>query len=110
MSGQTVASDPLKADVLRILEPFMQGRTGCTERLERIETEVVGREGEWRIDDRDQVVAGTIVEIWTAHMCGRSARFVVKFTPDGLGGTFITVQPEEKASSVKTQEAVPPVP
>lgn len=92
-SGETVASTRLRNDALGIIAPLTMKRTGCKS-VERLRTSILGVEGEVRGNLDGEMTSGTTRERWVASACVSEVAFLVKFTPDGQGGSYYEIEPE----------------
>ena len=95
MSGTTVAQGKLKADVFRMLPAYAAAATGCTEPIERVHTEIVEAPETVEVDKDGRVRQGRVRERWVVTLCGRGTPFLVTFTPDGKGGSFVSLSREQ---------------
>lgn len=94
MTGDSVASAKLRKDTLALVEVYALGVTGC-QRVDSVETSVVSVSDVIAGNRAGAMTAGTVQERWVALACGRSVSLLVTFTPDGSGGSFISVEGEK---------------
>ena len=93
-SGESVASKRLRDDAMQIVGPFSLGRTS-SKKIDSVKTTVLGVEGELKGNSNGIVTEGVTMERWVASACGQDIPFVVTFTPDGQGGSFIDVKAQQ---------------
>ncbi len=91
-AGKTVAGESLKSDALRTASAHARAANNDCKKIDAVETQLlkidpVGTTG----GSRATQLYGSVHELWTLQLCGESARFDVKFTPDGQGGTYYAI-------------------
>ncbi len=93
-SGQSVASNQLRDDAMQIISAASLGRAGC-DKIDSVKTTVLSVKGELKGNSDGMVTEGITTERWVASACGHDIPFLVTFTPDGEGGSFISVKTEQ---------------
>lgn len=90
--GDTVAGSQLRNDASAIVIGATMAQTNCRS-VDSISTSVVSVPDAIVADPTGHIVGGgDVVEHWVASACGQTAAFVVTFTPDGQGGTFMSIE------------------
>lgn len=79
-----LADEQLKNDTLQLLAQYEQGQTGCGN--------VTLFAGNVMLHPA-QTEDGSWVEMWQVNACGASRLYNITFTPDGIGGTYISASP-----------------
>ncbi len=80
--GETMASNTLKADILRMINIFQKANApGCSYKV--INTKFAGKED------------NSIREDWTVLSCGKEVIYPVRLIPDPSGGTYFSVSTPE---------------
>lgn len=81
VSYEGIADEQLKADTLRLLSQYEQTQSGCTN-----VTLFIGN----MMTRPEQSEDGSWIETWQVNACGESHLYSITFTPDGVGGTYIS--------------------
>lgn len=90
LEGSTLASEQLQHDTFRVLRMQHQARTGCA-RIDSARIRLISLPLEAEVDSRGHMLRSEpVIERWTVAGCGKESDFLVTFTPDGVGGTFIS--------------------
>jgi hypothetical protein len=92
--GNTVADSRLRNDTSAIVVGVAMAKTKC-KTVDSISTSVVSVPKDIQGNSAGKIVGGgDIVERWVATACGQTAPFLVTFTPDGQGGSYMSVKAE----------------
>lgn len=78
------ADEQLKADTLQLIAQYEQAQNGCNDVTLFIGNMMLRPE---------QTGDGSWSEMWQVNACGESHMYNIAFTPDGAGGTYISVSP-----------------
>ena len=90
IAGTTVAEGKLLSDTMAVLnlQQTRHNQDGCSEALvEKVTQNRSG--GNFEINREGGVIKGEISEVWTLNRCGKLIKYLIKYTPDGAGGSFI---------------------
>ncbi len=94
VTGSTSASPRLKADTADFVIMYAKAKTNCP-KVDSIVTELLQADPSAKSNSAGMLVEGKIEERWTAMLCAQEAKFRITFTPDGNGGTYFGVKPEQ---------------
>ncbi len=84
VSYNGIADEQLKSDTLNLIAQYEQAQNGCKD--------VTLFAGNLML--RPEITNdGTWSEMWQVNACGASHLYNITFTPDGAGGTYISVSP-----------------
>jgi hypothetical protein len=78
------ADEQLKSDTLNLIAQYEQAQNGCGNVTLFIGNMTLRPE---------QTGDGSWSEIWQVNACGESHMYNIAFTPDGAGGTYISLTP-----------------
>lgn len=92
--GQSVADSRLRADTMLFIVGPTQAATNCKQ-VDSIQTSILSVDKDLKGNAAGKVIKGDTSERWVATACGKTAGFRVTYTPDGQGGSFISVRPEK---------------
>lgn len=81
MSYEGNADEQLKADTLQLIAQYEQAQSGCND-----VTLFIGN----MMTRPEQTEDGSWIETWQVNACGESHLYSITFTPDGVGGTYIS--------------------
>lgn len=84
VSYEGIADEQLKADTLQLITQYEQAQSGCND-----VTLFIGN----TMTRPEQSEDGSWIETWQVNACGESHLYSITFTPDGVGGTYISISP-----------------
>lgn len=84
VSYNGIADEQLKSDTLNLIAQYEQAQNGCNNVTLFIGNLMLRPE---------QTGDGSWSEIWQVNACGESHMYNIAFTPDGAGGTYISLTP-----------------
>lgn len=92
--GSTIADSRLRSDTSAIVIGVTRAKSKC-QNVDAISMSIVSVPSDLQANAAGRIVGGgETVERWLASACGQNVGFIVTFTPDGQGGTYMTVQAE----------------
>ena len=92
LEGSTVTSAQLQHDTFKLLRTPHRAFTGCG-RIDSARTRIISLPLEAETSSRGHVLRSEpVIERWTLSGCGKESDFLVTFTPDGVGGAFISAR------------------
>lgn len=68
-----------------------QAATGCKQ-IDSVQTSILSVDKDLKGNSAGKIIKGDTSERWVATACGKTASFLVIYTPDGQGGSFIAVR------------------
>jgi hypothetical protein len=71
-----------------------QAATGCKQ-IDSVQTSILSVDKDLKGNSAGKIIKGDTSERWVATACGKTASFLVIYTPDGQGGSFIAVRAEK---------------
>lgn len=91
-SGETISSPQLQQDTFKLLRIPYRALTGCG-RIDSAKTAIISLPLKAETDSRGGILRSEpVIERWTLNGCGKESDFLVTFTPDGVGGAFISAR------------------
>jgi hypothetical protein len=92
--GETVADDQLVLDTIKAISFYSLGKHKCPY-ISVVDTKRIKTEGVIEGDSQGRMISGNVFEEWTVDQCGTIETYQVTYKPDGKGGTFVNVRPQE---------------
>jgi len=87
VSYNGIADSQLKSDTLNLIKQYEQERNGCQDVTLFLGNMMLRPE---------QTNDGSWSEIWQVNACDESHMYNITYTPDGVGGTYISVSPMDQ--------------
>ena len=81
VSYEGIADEKLQSDTLNLIIQYEQARNGCND-----VSLFIGN----MMTRPEQTQDGSWIETWQVNACGESHLYSITFTPDGVGGTYIS--------------------
>ena len=92
LNGETISSPQLQRDTFKLLRTPHLALTGCG-RIDSAQTTIISLPEKAETDSRGTIMRSEpVIERWTVSGCGKESDFLVTFTPDGVGGAFISAR------------------
>ena len=89
INGETRAGDLLKSDTTKQIAVMAKIYAKC-EKIDSIQTQALRTNPVGTGKTAASLKYGSVEERWSVKLCEQTIPFLVTFTPDGVGGTFIS--------------------